>query len=67
MILGGTLGVLVEMNASTNGLYALAIILKGRVFLLFWIIMVLISIGGTTFDMAEKTFAFYPILMLIFL
>ena len=67
MILGGTLGVLVEMNALTNGLYALARILKGRGFLLFCIIMILISIGGTTFGMAEETLAFYPILMPIFL
>lgn len=67
MILGGTINLLVEMNALTNGLYALARVLKGRGFLLFSIIMVLISICGSTFGMAEEILAFYPILMPIFL
>ena len=67
MILGGTLNVLVEMKALTNGLHALSALLKGRGFILLCIIMVLVSIGGTTFGMAEETIAFYPILMPIFL
>ena len=67
MVLGGTISVLVEMKALTNGLYALANILKGKEFLLLCILMVLISIGGTTFGMMEETLAFYPILMPIFL
>ena len=67
MILGGNINVLVEMKALTNGLHSLAIILKGRGFILLCIIMILVSIGGTTFGMAEETLAFYPILMPIFL
>ena len=67
MVLGGTISVIVEMKALTNGLYALANILKGKEFLLLCILMVLISIGGTTFGMMEETLAFYPILMPIFL
>ena len=67
MILGGTLNVLVEMRALSNGLHALSLFLKGRGLILLFIIMILVSIGGTTFGMAEETLAFYPILMPIFL
>ena len=67
MILGGCLNVLVEMKALTNGMHALSKILKGRGFILLCLIMILVSIGGTTFGMCEETLAFYPIFMPIFL
>ena len=67
MILGGCINVLVEMKALTNGLYALARILKGKLFLLLCILNILVSIGGTTFGMCEETLAFYPILLPMFL
>ena len=67
MILGGSLNILIEMNALTNGMKALTILLKGRGFILLCIIMILVSIGGTTYGMAEEILAFYPILMPIFL
>ena len=67
MVLGGTLNVLVEMKALANGMQALSKLLGGRGFILLCIIMILVSIGGTTFGMAEETLAFYPVLMPIFL
>ena len=67
MILGGNIAILVEMKALTNGLKALAKALKGRGFVLLCVIEILVSIGGTTFGMAEECLAFYPILMPIFL
>ena len=67
MILGGNINVLLEMGSLTNGIEALAKLLKGRVFILLCIIMILVSIGGTTFGMQEEMLAFYPILMPIFL
>ena len=67
MILGGNISVLIEMKALTNGLQSLAKMLKGRGFILLCIIEILVSIGGTTFGMAEECLAFYPILISIFL
>ena len=67
MILGGNISVLIEMKALTNGLQALAKMLKGRGFILLCIMQILVSIGGTTFGMAEECLAFYPILIPIFL
>ena len=67
MILGGNISVLIEMKALTNGLQALANMLKGRGFILLCIMQILVSIGGTTFGMAEECLAFYPILIPIFL
>ena len=67
MILGGNISILVEMKALTNGLKSLAKALKGKGFILLCVIEVLVSIGGTTFGMAEECLAFYPILMPIFL
>jgi uncharacterized ion transporter superfamily protein YfcC len=55
------------MKALTNGLQTLAKMLKGRGFILLCIIEILVSIGGTTFGMAEECLAFYPILIPIFL
>ena len=67
MILGGCLNVLVEMKSLTNGMNSLSKILKGSGFILLCVIMILVSIGGTTFGMYEETLAFYPIFMPIFL
>ena len=67
MILGGNISVLIEMKALTNGLQTLAKMLKGRGFILLCIMQILVSIGGTTFGMAEECLAFYPILIPIFL
>ena len=67
MILGGVTAILTEMNALNAGITALTRVTKRKEFLLLCIIFVIISIGGTTFGMAEEIFGFYPILMPIFL
>lgn len=67
MILGGVTSILTEMKALNAGIAALSRITKGKEFLLLCLVFILISIGGTTFGMAEEIFGFYPILMPIFL
>jgi uncharacterized ion transporter superfamily protein YfcC len=67
MILGGVTSILTEMKALNAGITALSRITKGKEFLLLCLVFILISIGGTTFGMAEEIFGFYPILMPIFL
>lgn len=66
-ILGGVINILVEMNALSAGMAALSRIMNGKEFLLVVLVFVIIYICGTTFGMAEEIFAFYPILMPIFL
>ena len=46
---------------------ALSQITKGREFILFILVFIIISIGGTVFGMAEEILAFYPILMPLFI
>ena len=67
IILGGVINILIEMKAFSAAMSALTRITKGKEFLLFCLVFVIISICGTTFGMAEEIFAFYPILMPIFL
>ena len=67
MILGGVTSILTEMKALNAGIAALSRLTKGKEFLLFCLVFILISIGGTTFGMAEEIFGFYPTLMPIFL
>ncbi|HWT27398.1 MAG TPA: YfcC family protein [Mobilitalea sp.] len=67
LILGGIIGLIHRTGAFDTGIAALSKKTKGKEFLLVSFITVLISIGGTTFGLAEETIAFYPILMPIFL
>ena len=67
IILGGVINILIEMKAFSAAMSALTRKTKGKEFLLFCLVFVIISICGTTFGMAEEIFAFYPILMPIFL
>jgi len=65
--IGGDINLLIEMNALSAGIAALGRITKGREFILLILIFVIISIGGTTYGLAEEILAFFPILMPIFL
>ena len=65
--IGGCINLLLEMNALSAGIAALGKITKGREFILLILIFVIISIGGTTYGLAEEILAFFPILMPIFL
>ena len=67
LILGGLIGIMNYTGAFDAGISWLGITLKGKEYWLIIIVTTLISIGGTTFGLAEETIAFYPILIPIFL
>jgi uncharacterized ion transporter superfamily protein YfcC len=66
-IIGGCIGVLNSSGAFDAGIVSLSVITKGKEFLLIIVVTVLISIGGTTFGLAEETIALYPILVPVFM
>ena len=67
LVIGGIVGVINKTGAFTAGISALSKRAKGKEAWLIVIITALISLGGTTFGMAEETIAFYPIIVPIFL
>lgn len=67
LIIGGCIGVLNNSGAFDAGIDSLSRATKGKEFLLIVIITVLISLGGTTFGLAEETIALYPILVPVFM
>jgi uncharacterized ion transporter superfamily protein YfcC len=67
LIIGGFIGVFTLSGAFDQGIAFLALRLKGNEKWLIIILMILLSIGGTTFGLQEETIAFYPILVPIFI
>ncbi|MGX7023402.1 YfcC family protein [Vagococcus hydrophili] len=67
LILGGIIGIINKTGAFAAGMNSLSKKLNGREKWLIILTMTLISIGGTTFGLAEETIAFYPILVPIFI
>ncbi len=67
LIIGGLIGIMNLTGAFDAGISWLAKALKGREFILIIVVTFLISLGGTTFGLAEETIAFYPILIPVFL
>lgn len=67
LIIGGIIGILNASGAINAGFASLSRATQGREFLLIVLVTFLISLGGTTFGMAEETIALYPILIPIFL
>lgn len=67
LILGGIIGVINKTGAFTAGMNALSNQLKGKEKWLIILVLSLVSLGGTTFGLAEETIAFYPILVPIFM
>lgn len=67
LILGGIIGVLTKTGAINAGFAALSRVTHGKEYTLVVLVMFLISLGGTTFGMAEETIALFPILIPIFL
>lgn len=67
LVLGGCLGILNYSGAFTAGIAALSRVTKGREYILIVAMTFLISLGGTTFGMAEETMALYPVLVPVFL
>ncbi len=66
LIIGGVIGILNSTGAFDAGIAALSRATRGREFLLIVVVTVLISLGGTTFGLAEETIALYPILIPVF-
>ncbi|MCD8329992.1 MAG: YfcC family protein, partial [Lachnospiraceae bacterium] len=62
LILGGFLGVVTATGALDRGIGALVRHLRGHEMVLIPILMVLFSLGGTTYGMAEETMAFYALI-----
>ena len=61
LVIGGFLGVVNETGALNNGIGAVVKKLNGKEILIIPIVMFLISLGGTTYGMAEETIALYAI------
>ena len=66
-IIGGVVGVINYTGSIKSGIAALSRATKGHEYILIVFVTALISLGGTTFGMAEETIAFYPIIIPIFL
>ena len=59
LLLGGFLGIVTKTGALDAGIATLVRKLKGNELVLIPILMILFSIGGSTYGMAEETIAFY--------
>lgn len=62
MILGGFLGMMTETGALDNGIAVLVQKLKGNEIMLIPVLMLIFSLGGTTYGMYEETVPFYALL-----
>ena len=62
MILGGFLGMMTETGALDNGIAVLVQKLKGNEIMLIPVLMLVFSLGGTTYGMCEETVPFYALL-----
>ena len=62
MILGGFLGMMTETGALDNGIAVLVQKLKGNEIMIIPVLMLIFSLGGTTYGMCEETVPFYALL-----
>ena len=62
IILGGVLGMMTETGALDNGIAVLVQKLKGNEIMLIPVLMLIFSLGGTTYGMCEETVPFYALL-----
>ena len=62
LVLGGFLAVIQKTGALENGIKVLVKKMKGKELALIPILMILFSIGGTTYGMLEETVGFYALL-----
>lgn len=62
MILGGFLGMMTETGALDNGIAVLVQKLKGNEIMLIPVLMLIFSLGGTTYGMCEETVPSYALL-----
>ena len=62
MILGGFLGMMTKTGALDNGIAVLVKKLKGNELAIIPVLMIIFSLGGTTYGMCEETVPFYALL-----
>ncbi len=62
LIIGGFLGVVTKTGALDAGVGALVKKLKGKELMLIPVLMIIFSLGGTSYGMAEETLAFYALI-----
>lgn len=62
LVLGGFLAIIQKTGALENGIKVLVKKMKGKELALIPILMILFSIGGTTYGMMEETVGFYALL-----
>ncbi|RYZ94946.1 MAG: YfcC family protein [Sphingobacteriaceae bacterium] len=67
LVLGGFIQIFNETGAMVRGIAALSKSMKGKEAWLIIILTFLFALGGASFGMAEEGFAFYPLLIPIFL
>ncbi len=66
LMVGGFLGVVMKTGAIDAGVGNIIRILNGKEILLIPVLMIMFSLGGTSFGMWEETMAFYPLLIPVF-
>lgn len=66
LMVGGFLGVVMKTGAIDAGVSRVIGLLGGREIWLIPVLMLLFSLGGTSFGMWEETMAFYPLLIPVF-
>ncbi|MDD5935494.1 MAG: YfcC family protein, partial [Clostridiales bacterium] len=67
LMVGGFLGIVMQTGAINAGIGNIIHAFRGREKLMIPLLMILFSLGGTSFGMAEETLAFYPILLPVFI
>lgn len=67
LVIGGFLGVIMKTGAIDAGIGHIVRKLKGKERLMIPILMIVFSLGGTSFGMAEETIAFYPLIIPVFI
>ena len=67
LMVGGFLGVVMATGAIDAGVSNVVRLLGGREIFLIPVLMILFSLGGTSFGMWEETMAFYPLLIPVFI
>lgn len=67
LMVGGFLGVVMKTGAIDAGVSNVIRILNGREIWLIPVLMIMFSLGGTSFGMWEETMAFYPLLIPVFI
>lgn len=63
MAIGGFIGVVMKTGALEAGVYHLVKKMHGKEEVLIVILMILFSIGGSTYGMAEETIGFYALIL----